>query len=144
MDRIDLTDSVDKLAALIKTDASKIDQELAAEGASLLAVFTDTVMAGKNKTFPLSREVAIRDAIDDLANGGQILARGSIGVKYEDGMMVPFLQLNEDQVQINAAYSLRFKKTAAFRAWREEGPIEIPQEQLNACIYFLVTQLVGA
>jgi hypothetical protein len=141
MRKVELDETVNRLLNTLREDRGRIDKRVVQQGESMLAVFTDEVMAKKGKNFAQCREIAIRDAIDDLANGAPILAAGAIGVKYEDGALAPFVQMNSDSSQVNTAYSLRMKKTAAFKAWRAGDAIEIPQEQLNACVYFLVTQL---
>lgn len=138
---MELTETIDRLIELIRKDASHIDTSLAEEGAALLALFTDDVMAKKDRDFTPCRETALRDAIEDLANGGQILSRGTIGVKYADGSLAPFIQEMSSTNQINTAFSIRLKTTAAFKSWRRGESVEIPQEKLNAGVYYLVVQL---
>jgi hypothetical protein len=142
MNQIELAETIDRLLMVMRADRKKIDQRLVEEGEALLALFTDETMAKKGRDFTECREFAIRDAIEDLANGAPLLAAGTIGVKYEDGQLTPFAQKNSESNQVNTAYSIRLKKTAAFKAWRGGDSFEMPQEQLNACVYFLITQLV--
>ena len=139
--RISLDDAVNELTLVMKNDPESVDRKMLRVGEDLLAIFLDTPLSRRAPEFAEKQRLTFRDAIEDLANGANHLARGAIGIKYEDGVLVSFVQLSSDSSPLNTVFSIRLKKSSDFQAWRRGEGIELPEALTNSCIYYLISLL---
>lgn len=135
--KIDVLAASLELAQLIKEDRSLIEKELLQRGDELLGIFADDTLRGSFKNFAKMKIEALQLAIDDLSRGGDTLRKSSMGLVLSNGKILTFIEPFGSTPNGTPIYTINLKNVFAFKNWRTDEAVEIPQEDLNIAIYRL-------
>jgi hypothetical protein len=135
--KVDVLAAAEELALLLKEDRSLIEKDVLARGDELLGFFADDTIRGSFKNFTKMKIEAIKLAIDDLSRGGGTLRKSSLGLVLSNGKILTFIEPFGSVPSGTTIYSINLKNVFAFKNWRTDEGVEIPQEDLNIAIYRL-------
>lgn len=134
-----IVETAGRLAEILRDDPESIEADLLAQGQNLVGVYVDANFSGRNFSDLLPLKITtLKQAIDDIAGGVLVLRSSTLGVTFRTNKLMTFVSPLSSTPQGTVVYSIAWKDSAAFLRWREDASeSELPQDQLNAAIYFL-------
>lgn len=137
-----LLESAFELAHLLRDHRQLLEKSLFDRGNSIVGIFKDSNF---KDNFQNSRDLRIdilKNAIEDLSQGGGRLISSTMGISFSKGKLVPYIEELGATPTGSVIFSITLKQRAAFHKYREGDPeAELVQEELNAAIYRLAVEL---
>lgn len=135
--KVDVLASALELAQVFKETPELIEKDIFNYGSTLISLFQDETKRNSFLGFGKMKVEALRSAIDDLSAGGSILRESTIGLTFKDNRIQNFVVPFGTSPSGDVLYSISLKNIVAFKNWRDDQTVDIPQDDLNAAIYRL-------
>ena len=131
-----------ELAHLMKANPGGIEKDLSSMGAKLVGLFQDENYTDRRFADLTPQKIELlKKAIEDISAGVMILRSSTMGLAYRNNKISPYVSPHGTLPSGTVIYSITWKNIAAFKAWRFGDGDDIPEEEVNAAIYFLTTEI---
>ncbi len=134
-------EAVQDLVHIIANDRGSIDRNDFKLGAESVGIFQDSNFSDSFKNLKELKKQVIHEAIEDLSMGANNLRSGQYGVVFSQNTLTKFLSTHDLPPQGQVIFSIFLKDVVAFKNWRNNEGDELPQDEINSSIYFLVVTL---
>lgn len=133
----DILKSALELAQIIKKDSEALDTETWSRGDQFLHIANDPTFGKKMIGFSELKISIIKEAIEDLANRGQVLAEAFIGLTYFENEVQTFICQNHEIPLGKVVFKIGIRDIEAFLQWRQGAIGKVSADDMNAGIYRL-------
>lgn len=133
----DVLKSALTLAQIIKKDSEALDTETWSRGDQFLNIANDPTFGKKIDDLSQLKISIIKEAIEDLANRGQVLAEAFIGLTYFENEVQTFICQNHEIPLGKVVFKIGIRNIEAFLQWRQGAVGMISADDINSGIYRL-------
>lgn len=140
----ELVQSAIELAHLMKGQRQLLEKDLFDQGSTIIGIFNDSNFKDSFQNMRELKADLLTNAIEDIAIGGGRLLTATLGITYQKGKLLPYLEMLGSTPSGNIIYSISLKHRAAFQHWRDHDDsedLELSQTDVNAAIYRLTVEL---
>lgn len=134
-------EAIQDLVHIIANDRGSIDRNDFKLGSESVGIFQDSNFSDSFKNLKELKKQVIHEAIEDLSMGANNLRSGQYGVVFSQNTLTKFLSTHDLPPQGQVIFSIFLKDVVAFKNWRNNEGDELPQDEINSSIYFLVVTL---
>lgn len=134
-------EAIQDLVHIIANDRGSIDRSDYKLGSESVGIFHDSNFSDSFKNLKDLKKQVLHDAIEDLSTGANNLRSGQYGVVFSQNSLSKFLSTHDAPPQGQVIFSIFLKDVVAFKNWRNNEGDELPQDEINSSIYFLIVTL---
>lgn len=126
-----------EIATIMAVDKDFAEKEILKKGDELIGFFSDPNYGMNFQNLRQMKVEAIKLAIEDLATGGTTLRSSTVGLSFTNGKIVTYIVPFGSKPEGTSIFNINLKNLFAFKNWRNDSKLEIPQDDLNVAVYRL-------
>lgn len=133
----DVLKSAFELAQIIKEDSDALDTETWSRGDQFLSIANDPTFGKKIAGLSELKISILKEAIEDLANRGQVLSEAFLGLTYFENNVQTFVCQNNEIPLGKVVFKISIKDLKPFLEWRQGVVGKVSEDDINSGIYRL-------